>query len=97
MILDFADEATEDIFHGRSTKVARRCLPGDLWPAAQRKLDRLNRAREPRELADPPGNRLEALKGDYAGFFSIRINDQYRVVFRFERGDARDVQIVDYH
>ncbi len=55
------------------------------------------RAREPRDLADPPGNRLEALKGDYAGFFSIRINDQYRIVFRFERGDARDVQIVDYH
>lgn len=97
MILDFADEAAEDIFHGRRTKAARRCLPADLWPAAQRKLDRLNRAREPRDLADPPGNRLEPLKGDYTGFFSIRINDQYRVVFRFERGDARDVQIVDYH
>ncbi len=52
---------------------------------------------EPRDLADPPGNRLEALKGDYAGYFSIRINDQYRIVFRFERSDARDVQIVDYH
>jgi len=76
---------------------ARRCLPPALWPAARRKLDRLNRAREPRELADPPGNRLEALKGDYAGYFSIRINDQYRIVFRFERSDARDVQIVDYH
>jgi proteic killer suppression protein len=68
-----------------------------LWPTAQRKLDRVNRAREPRELADPPGNRLEALKGDYAGFFSIRINDQFRIVFRFERGDAREVAIVDYH
>lgn len=97
MILDFADEATEDIFHGKRTKAARRCLPPGLWASAQRKLDRLNRAREPRDLADPPGNRLEALKGDYAGFFSIRINDQYRIVFRFERSDARDVQIVDYH
>jgi toxin HigB-1 len=97
MILDFADEATEDIFHGNRSKAARRCLPPGLWPAARRKLDRLNRAREPRELADPPGNRLEALKGDYAGYFSIRINDQYRIVFRFERSDARDVQIVDYH
>jgi proteic killer suppression protein len=97
MILDFADEATEDIFHGNGSKAARRCLPRGLWPAARRKLDRLNRAREPRELADPPGNRLEALKGDYAGYFSIRINDQYRIVFRFERSDARDVQIVDYH
>jgi len=97
MILDLADEATEDIFHGNRSKAARRCLPQGLWPAARRKLDRLNRAREPRELADPPGNRLEALKGDYAGYFSIRINDQYRIVFRFERSDARDVQIVDYH
>jgi proteic killer suppression protein len=97
MILDFADEATEDIFHGNRSKAARRCLPPGLWPAARRKLDRLNRAREPRELADPPGNRLEALKGDYAGYFSIRINDQYRIVFRFERSDARDVRIVDYH
>ncbi len=97
MILDFADEATEDIFHGNRSKAARRCLPPGLWSAARRKLDRLNRAREPRELADPPGNRLEALKGDYAGYFSIRINDQYPIVFRFERSDARDVQIVDYH
>lgn len=97
MILDFADEATEDIFHGKRSKAARRCLPAELWSAAQRKLDRLNRAREPRDLADPPGNCPEALKGDFAGFFSIRINDQYRIVFRFERGDARDVQIVDYH
>jgi proteic killer suppression protein len=97
MILDFADEATGDIFHGNRSKAARRCLPPGLWPAARRTLDRLNRAREPRELADPPGNRLEALKGDYAGYFSIRINDQYRIVFRFERSDARDVQIVDYH
>jgi len=97
MILDFADEVTEDVFHGNRTKAARRCLPQELWTAAQRKLDRLNRAKEPRDLADPPGNRLEALKGDYAGFFSIRINDQYRIVFRFERGDAREVGIVDYH
>ncbi len=97
MILDFADEATEDLFHGRRTKAARRCLPPGLWPAAQRKLDRLNRAREPRDLADPPGNRLEPLKGDYAGFYRIRINAQYRVVFRFEHRDARDVQIVDDH
>jgi toxin HigB-1 len=97
MILDFADEASEDIFHGIRSKPARRRLPPDLWPAAQRRLDRLNRAREPRDLADPPGNRLETLKGDYAGLFSIRINDQYRIVFRFEHGDAREVRIVDYH
>jgi proteic killer suppression protein len=97
MILDFADQATEDVFHGVRSKAARRCLPPELWAVAERKLDRLNRATEPRDLADPPGNRLEALRGDYAGFFSIRVNDQYRIVFRFDHGDARRVQIVDYH
>jgi proteic killer suppression protein len=97
MILDFADRATEDVFNGSKSKTARRRLPQELWPAAQRKLDRLNRASELRDLADPPGNRLEALKGDYAGFYGIRVNDQYRIVFRFENGDARQVQIVDYH
>ena len=97
MILGFADEGTEDIFHGIPTKAARRCLPRALWGAALRKLDRLNCAVEPRDLVDPPGNRLETLKGDYAGFFSIRVNDQYRIVFRFERGDAKEVRIVDYH
>jgi proteic killer suppression protein len=97
MILGFANAGTEDIFHGVRSKAARRCLPPELWSAARRKLDRVNRAREPRELADPPGNRLEALKGDYAGFFSVRVNDQYRIVFRFEHGDAREVGIVDYH
>lgn|ERR1035437_5099317 len=97
MVLDFADKATEDIFHGTPSKAARRRLAQELWPAAQRKLDRLNRAREPRDLIDPPGNRLEALKGDLAGFFSIRVNDQYRIVFRFENGDAREVKLVDYH
>lgn len=97
MILDFADQGTEDLFHGTKSKAARRCLPQALWPAAQRKLDRLNRATEPRDLSDPPGNRLEALVGDRAGCFSIRGNEQYRIVFRFEHGDARQVEIVDYH
>jgi proteic killer suppression protein len=97
MILDFADQATEDIFHGTASKVARRRLARELWPAAQRKLDRLNRAREARDLADPPGNRLELLKGELAGLYSIRVNDQYRIVFRFQMGDAREVRLVDYH
>jgi proteic killer suppression protein len=97
MILDFADQATEDLFHGTKSKAARRCLPLELWPAARRKLDRLKRAYEPRDLADPPRNRLEALKGDRAGFHSIRVNDQFRIGFRFENGDARQVQVVDYH
>jgi proteic killer suppression protein len=97
VILDFADEATEDIFHGTASRAARRRLARELWPAAQRKLDRLNRARETRDLADPPGNRLELLKGDLAGFYSIRVNDQYRIIFRFQKGDASEVRLVDYH
>ena len=97
MLLDFADQATEDIFNVVTSKAARRSLPRALWAAARRKLDRLSAAREPRDLVDPPGNRLEALKGDHAGYFSIRVNDQYRIVFRFENGDARDVRVVDYH
>jgi proteic killer suppression protein len=97
VILDFGDEATADIFNGVRSKAARRCLPQPLWATARRKLDRLDVATELQDLADPPGNRLEALKGDHEGYFSIRVNDQFRVVFRFDRGDAREVQIVDYH
>ena len=74
-----------------------RRLPVDVQRIAQRKLAILHAAESLQDLRAPPGNRLEALKGDYAGYFSIRINDQYRIVFRFERSDARDVRIVDYH
>lgn len=65
--------------------------------AAVRKLDLLNAAHALLDLRSPPGNRLEQLKGDWAGFHSIRINDQWRVVFRWVEGQAHDVQIVDYH
>lgn len=97
MILDFGDRGSADIFHGVASKDARRTLPRELWPLAQRKLDRLNRARELRDLRDPPGNRLEELKGTRAGTYSMRINDQYRITFAFERGDATAVCIEDYH
>ena len=96
MILDFGDQATEDIFHGDNTKTARR-LPGLLWRPARRKLDMLNAADELRDLMVPPGNRLEALKGHLAGFHSIRINDQFRIVFKWVDGNVRGVRITDYH
>ena len=80
MILDFGDQATEDVFHGDNTTAARR-IPTTIWKTACRKLDMLNAAHELRDLAIPPGNRLEALKGRLAGCHSIRINDQFRVVF----------------
>jgi proteic killer suppression protein len=97
VILDFADAATEDLFHGNPSKEARRRLPRKLWRVARWKLDRLNAATDLRDLASPPGNRNEPMKGALQGLHSIRINAQYRIVFRFVRGDASFVQIVDYH
>jgi toxin HigB-1 len=68
-----------------------------LWPVARRKLTQLNRVRDLMELSVPPGNRLERLRGDRAGKHSIRINDQYRICFRWEDGYADEVQVIDYH
>lgn len=96
MIASFRDSATEALFHGEGGKAIRR-LPPEIRSAAVRKLDMLNAARELSDLRAPPGNRLEALKGDLIGKHSIRVNDQWRVVFRWEAGDAHDVEIVDYH
>ncbi len=96
-ILSFADEGTEDVFHGRNTAAARRTLPKELWPIAQRKLDMIQSAVDLKDLRIPPGNRLEALKGDRKGQYSIRINEQYRICFRWTPNGAEDVEIVDYH
>lgn len=96
MVVDFGDEATEDLFHGDHTKAARR-IPAVIWKTACRKLDMLNAAHELRDLAVPPGNRLEALHGTLAGRHSIRINDQFRIVFRWEDGNAHAVRVTDYH
>jgi proteic killer suppression protein len=96
MIKNFGTRATEDLYHGiRSARVRR--IPSDIRAPALRKLDRLDHARTLDDLRSPPGNRLEALKGDRKGWHSIRINDQWRIVFRWLKGDAHDVAIVDYH
>ncbi|MGH6690344.1 MAG: type II toxin-antitoxin system RelE/ParE family toxin [Gammaproteobacteria bacterium] len=79
------------------TRRARQASPQVLWPAARRKLDQLNRIRALRELRRPPGNRLESLRGNRAGQHSIRVNDQYRVCFRWKDGHADEVEIADYH
>lgn len=97
MIRSFADRGTEDIFDGAETRAARGTCPKTLWPIARRKLDQLNRVRDVVELAIPPGNRLERLRRDRAGQHSIRINDQYRICFRWENGHADQVEIADYH
>lgn len=96
MIVDFGNETTEDVFHGKNTKAARRILTS-VWKTACRKLDMLNAAYQLRDVAVPPGNRLEALRGDLAGRHSIRINDQFRIVFRWKDGNAHEVRITDYH
>jgi len=93
MIVSFADKETERFYiTGRSKR-----LPASLFKAAVRKLDYLNRAKVLQDLQAPPGNPLEALKGDRKGLYSIRINEQYRIVFAFRDGDAAAVEITDYH
>lgn len=96
MIRSFSDAATEDLYHGRQTSRVRR-FPPPIISAALRKLDVLAAAHELVDLRMPPGNRLESLKGDLEGFHSIRINDQWRIVFRWENGGADQVAITDYH
>jgi proteic killer suppression protein len=93
MIRSFADREAEALFYGR---FARR-LPSDIQRAAQRKLRQLHAAEDLRDLAAPPGNRLEALRGRRAGQHSIRINDQWRLCFIWTDGFAERVEIVDYH
>ena len=96
MIVSFGDKATEDLFHGRKTRRVRN-YPADMLRAALQQLDMLNSARDLRDLRSPPGNRLERLKGDLTGFSSIRINDRWRLILRWEAAEAHAVQIVDYH
>lgn len=85
------------MFDGISSMGARSVCPSGLWAVARRKLTQINQVRELTELAVPPGNRLERLRGDRAGQYSIRINDQYRVCFRWKEGYADDIEITDYH
>ena len=93
MIKSFRDRETERVWQG---EVSRR-LPRDIQDAALRKLRILNQARRLGDLAIPPGNRLEALKGGRTGQHSIRINDRWRICFIWREGAAFGVEIVDYH
>lgn len=96
MIQSFSDETTADLFRERNTRAARR-IPRDLWRVVQRKLKLLDGAARLDDLAIPAGNRLERLKGRQAERHSIRVNDQYRVTFRWENGHAYEVGVEDYH
>jgi proteic killer suppression protein len=96
VIQSFRDETTADLFRERNTRAARR-IPRGLWRAAQRKLKLLDAAARLDDMLIPAGNRLEALTGDQAGRHSIRVNEQYRVTFRWESGHAYEVSVEDYH
>ena len=93
MIKSFGDAETEKVFNRRFS----RRLPNDVQAAALRKLRMLANAHDVIDLRSPPGNRLERLSGDRSGQYSIRINDQWRVCFVWEGGDAHEVEICDYH
>jgi proteic killer suppression protein len=97
VIASFRDKGTAYLFDGRDTKQARKSCPSDLVPVARRKLDQLNQAVALGDLRAPPRNHLEKLKGEREGQYSIRINDQWRVCFRWTQSGAEDVAIVDYH
>jgi toxin HigB-1 len=92
-IRSFSCKETEGIWQGRSS----RKLPRDVQDRALRKLRQLDAAKTLEDLRNPPGNRLEALKGNRTGQMSIRINDQWRICFRWSAGDAAQVEIADYH
>lgn len=97
VIESFKNIGTEDIFNGRNSREARNLCPRNLWRIAFRKLDQIDAATSLTDLQVPPGNRLELLKGNRQGQHSIRINNQYRICFKWTDSGAEDVEIVDYH
>lgn len=96
MIKSFGNRLAEDLYFDRRSRAIRVFVP-ELKRAARRKLLYLHDAAELKDLRVPPGNRLEALKGQDKGKHSIRINDQWRIVFRWQNGNAFDVAVMDYH
>ncbi|HSM48773.1 MAG TPA: type II toxin-antitoxin system RelE/ParE family toxin [Draconibacterium sp.] len=93
MIKEFGDKETEIIWNGIRSKK----LPVEMQNVARRKLRMLNNAQDINDLKIPPANRLEKLKGELTEYFSIRINNQWRLIFRWMNNDAFDVKIIDYH
>ena len=93
MIKSLKDECAYNIYHGmRSLK-----FPIDMQNVCRRKLRMIDNAHQLNDLKIPPGNRLEALKGKLKDYYSIRINDQWRLIFKWLQGDAYELEIVDYH
>jgi proteic killer suppression protein len=97
MIVSFKDKASSDLFNGVASRVARKACPAGIWAVAARKLDQLDSIISLEELRVPPGNRLEALSGKRRGQYSIRINEQYRICFKWSERGPEDVEVTDYH
>ena len=93
MIKSFGDKETEKIWHGSYSKK----FPTDIQPIARRKLRMINNAQDINDFRVPPGNKLEKLKGNLKDFWSIRINNQWRIIFKWIGNDAYEVQVTDYH
>jgi len=93
MILSFGSKETEKIWNG--LRIAK--LPNEIQQTGRRKLRMLNNSQSIADLAIPPSNRLEKLKGELKDFYSIRINDQWRIIFQWDNGNAFEVKILDYH
>lgn len=96
MITSFGNQATADLFNGINSRNSRK-ISSEITQKALNKLDILNAVEKLDELKNPPGNRLEALKGNLKGFYSIRINNQWRIIFKWVSNDAYETKIVDYH
>ena len=96
MIVSFKSKSAEDVYNGIDSRESRK-IPQTIWKVVQRKLDMLEVAFQLTDLRVPPANHLEALRGDLKGHYSIRVNDQYRVVFLFKDGNAYYVDVIDYH
>lgn len=93
MLISFGNKHTAKIWQGEKTKR----LPKELQEIARRKLRMLNNSQNLTDLRVPPANRLEKLKGNYKNYYSIRINDQWRIIFKWNNGNASEVEIIDYH
>jgi proteic killer suppression protein len=93
LINSFADKETEKIWEGVKSKV----LPTEIQQVARRKLRMINNAENIKDLTIPPANQLKKLKGELKGYYSIRINDQWRIIFNWDNNNAENVEIIDYH
>ena len=93
MIISFGDKETEKVWDGEFSKK----LPNDIQQIGRRKLRMINNSQDIKDLMIPPSNRLEKLKGKLKGFYSIRINKQWRIIFKWKEPNAYEVQILDYH